>query len=338
MFLELEFEELENAFDLELEQVTEISDGGYDRGYAEAMEETEAEATIQEDLLAQVSEALENKVSGYERGKKEGFAEALDKRTDLVATENGEYTPSEDSTGFKSVVVNVPSKVAQIVDRTVREITEEDLEGVTRIGDYAFCSSRLSSISIPSSVTSIGSFAFQNCASLKNVTIPSSVTSIGGNSFETCNNLPRIVIPNSVISIDGSAFLNCGILAEVIFEENSQLTTIGSYNFASCSKLTNITIPEGVTKIGNYALGNNYLMEWISLPSSLKEIGSYAMRSCHKMTTVTIKATTPPTLGTNALNNCKALEKIIVPIGCGDAYKAATNWSAHADIIVEGDV
>jgi hypothetical protein len=37
MFLELEFEELENAFDLELEQVTEISDGGYDRGYAEGL-------------------------------------------------------------------------------------------------------------------------------------------------------------------------------------------------------------------------------------------------------------------------------------------------------------
>ncbi len=124
MYLDFEFEELDNSFELEFEQVTEVSDGGFELGYEEAQKEIAPEVDLQGDLLEQVATALETKVSGYERGKKEGFAEALDKRTDLVATANGEYTPSEDSTGFKSVNVNVP--FVPIAEKTINFV---DLDG-----------------------------------------------------------------------------------------------------------------------------------------------------------------------------------------------------------------
>ena len=81
---------------------------------------------------------------------------------------------------------------------------------VTSIGDYAFSScDSLSEIVIPSSVTSIGDSAFSNCDSLSEIVIPSSVTSIGDWAFSFCSSLSEIVIPSSVTSIGDSAFYNC---------------------------------------------------------------------------------------------------------------------------------
>ena len=64
-----------------------------------------------------------------------------------------------------------------------------------RINDYAFydCSS-LASVTIPDSVTSIGSSAFYNCSGLTSVTIPDSVTSIGDYAFTGCNSLTAVYI------------------------------------------------------------------------------------------------------------------------------------------------
>ena len=81
---------------------------------------------------------------------------------------------------------------------------------VTSIGDYAFSScDSLSEIVIPSSVTSIGDSAFSNCDSLSEIVIPSSITSIGDWAFSFCSSLSEIVIPSSVTSIGDCAFYNC---------------------------------------------------------------------------------------------------------------------------------
>ena len=81
---------------------------------------------------------------------------------------------------------------------------------VTSIGDYAFSScDSLSEIGIPSSVTSIGDSAFSSCDSLSEIVIPSSITSIGDWAFSFCSSLSEIVIPSSVTSIGDCAFYNC---------------------------------------------------------------------------------------------------------------------------------
>ena len=83
-------------------------------------------------------------------------------------------------------------------------------DGVTTIDTWAFndCKS-LTSIEIPSSVTTIGVGAFFNCTGLTSIKIPNSVTSISTSTFECCAGLTSIEIPSSVTSIGEDAFWGC---------------------------------------------------------------------------------------------------------------------------------
>src|SRR5450755_780947 len=72
---------------------------------------------------------------------------------------------------------------------------------VTSIGADAFDSSTMTSVSIPSSITNIGNFAFYYCYNLPSITIPGSVTSIGVELFEYCSSLTNVTFGNGVTSI-----------------------------------------------------------------------------------------------------------------------------------------
>ena len=175
--------------------------------------------------------------------------------------------------------------------------------GATKIHDYAFIRVNITSVTIPSSVTSIGSFAFSNCSNLTSITIPESVTSIGSyafyycsslesvnlpegitainsSTFYGCSSLTNITIPESVTSIGSSAFDGCSSLETVTFGENSQLASIGSYAFSSCTSLTSITIPDSVTSIEKYAFYYCSSLTSITIPDSVTSIGRFAFYNC----------------------------------------------------------
>ena len=73
-------------------------------------------------------------------------------------------------------------------------------------------------LTIPDSVTSIGSYAFYGCSSLTSITIPDSVTSIGSYAFYGCTGLTSVTIGNGVTSIGSMVFAYCYELLSVTFE------------------------------------------------------------------------------------------------------------------------
>lgn len=166
-------------------------------------------------------------------------------------------------------------------------------------------------------ITEIREKAFYSCTALAYITIPNTVTSIGNETFYKSSNLKSIeILSNSITSIPQYFCYNCGSLNSVNIPDS--VTKIGMYAFNSCSKLSNITIPANVTKIETYGLG----------------CGSYFDK-----VTFTFLGTTPPTLqSTSSLTNLTSLNKIIVPVGSGEAYRTATNWTNFADYIEEAAV
>ncbi len=124
---------------------------------------------------------------------------------------------------------------------------------VKSIDSYAFeCCNNLTSITIGNNVTSIGYGAFINCNYITSIKIPNSVTSIGDFAFYTCENLKSVTIGNGVTSISKSAFAACGSLTSITIPNS--VTSIGDSAFWECSRLKSITIPNSVTSIGNEAL------------------------------------------------------------------------------------
>lgn len=91
---------------------------------------------------------------------------------------------------------------------------------------------------IPSSVTYICDYAFDECAGLTSVTIPNSITSIGDGAFAGCSGLTSIAVPNSVTSILSATFRSCDRLASITIPNS--ITMIGSYAFQDCTKLKDI--------------------------------------------------------------------------------------------------
>lgn len=109
------------------------------------------------------------------------------------------------------------------------------------IGNYAFSGcSGLTSLILPSNVTSIGYSAFYGCIRLTSLTLPSSVTSIGSSAFEACYGLFSLTLPSSVTEIGESAFRGCSGLTSLTLP--SSVTSIGKSAFEGCSGLTSIYV------------------------------------------------------------------------------------------------
>ena len=258
----------------------------------------------------------------------------------------------------------IPDSVTSIGDgafwgcSSLTSITIPD--GVTSIGNTAFSGcSGLTSVTIPNSVTSIGYETFEDCSGLTSVTIPNSVTSIGPRAFDNCSGLTSVTIPSGVTSIEQSVFSGCSGLTRVTipdsvtiiemwaFEYCSSLTSITIPNsvtiierdaFSGCG-VTSITIPDSVTSIGDSAFWGCKGLTSATIGNGVTSIGKHAFLACSKLTTVSVLATTPPTLGSDVFNNYAnlnpALTQIIVPAGCGEAYKTDANWSKYAKYIIE---
>ena len=123
-----------------------------------------------------------------------------------------------------------------------------------KLGNYVFydCSG-LTSLTIPSSVTSIGYYAFKGCSGLTSLTIPSSVTKIGYYAFKGCSGLTSLTIPSSVISISDYAFEGCSgltsiyVYAKYVYTKNLPEFGFNGYNvFNRCdAKNCTVYVPKG---------------------------------------------------------------------------------------------
>ena len=181
-------------------------------------------------------------------------------------------------------------------------------KNVTSIGDLAFLSIGLTSVTIPDSVTSIGGKAFENCISLTSVTIGASVTSIGDLAFEDCHSLTNVTIGTSVTSIGNEAFKECTTLTNVTIPDS--VTSIGSEVFRNCLSLTSVSIGTSVTSIGSEAFEGCKSLTSVTIPGSVTSIGRQAFKDCAGLTSVTIPDSVT-SIEDEAFEDCTSLISVI---------------------------
>lgn len=206
-------------------------------------------------------------------------------------------------------------------------------EGTTKIRNCAFQNACFSAITIPSSVTEIGDFAFADNICLKEIVIPSSVQTFGGMVFGFCQNLTAVTFENSAItSIGTDVFDGCGALKEVKLPD--ALTSLPSGTFSSCGSLETITIPSGVTSLGNNCFHSCKSLKTITIPASVTNIGRDCFSYISGLTYMRFEGTTPPELdsfeGFNAsLGSSAYTWPIYVPCSAVEAYRTAWPYYAH---------
>ena len=194
------------------------------------------------------------------------------------------------------------------------------------IGDYAFIDcSGLTSLTLPSSVTTICKDAFSSCSGLTSLTLPSSVSSIDAYAFYGCKNLKEC---NCLLDSDLETYLarthdywTSIPVDEIKYYHNGQELTkleipsgvdkIGSYSFYKGVNLTSLTLPSSVTTIGYNAFYGCSSLTSLTLPSSVSSIGASAFYGCSSLTSLTLPSSVS-SIGASAFYGCSGLTSIYV--------------------------
>lgn len=230
---------------------------------------------------------------------------------------------------------------------------------VKSIGVYCFenCSAMNKAI-IGSGVETINKYVFTGCASLPELTIPKSISSIADYAFSDCAGLKKFVIedrettlklgsngrnplfadcPLDYVYIGGdisystsssygySPFYRNTSLREVVITDKE--TEISANEFYGCTNLQNFTVGDGVTTFGDWAFSGCSSLKKLSFGSQLKTIGKEAFSDCVNVTKLISHASTPPTCGSQALDDINKWECTLqVPQQSLAAYQAADQW------------
>lgn len=189
---------------------------------------------------------------------------------------------------------------------------------VTTIGDDAFARcTGLTSVTIPTSITSIGDNVFYMCANLATVNFnATNCESVGSNTWAGCSSFTTLNLGNTVTRIPTNGFQGATQLASVTIPK--KVHTIGDYAFNGCTSLANVSIANNsvLTTIAQYAFQSCSNLATINLPNTLASIGNFAFDGCSSLQSTTELQLLPSaleTIGDYAFQNASTLAYIHIP-------------------------
>ena len=182
---------------------------------------------------------------------------------------------------------------------------------ITSIEKYAFSSNSLTSLSLTGNVQKIGDYAFANCTSLTSLSLTGNIQKIGDHAFDSCSSLNTVTLPKSLTSIGSYAFDSCTSLDSI--EIPGKVTEIGDCAF-HLSGLTSVKIDEGVQSTGADMFNGCAKLTTVTFPESLTTIADGSFASCSDLNHVNIPASVT-CIGNSAFSNCTSLSEITLQDG-----------------------
>lgn len=181
---------------------------------------------------------------------------------------------------------------------------------VTAVADSAFAQNgKLTGITLPSSVTTVGTRSFYNCTYLAYVDMPG-VTSIGEYAFQSCASLEELTLPDGLTSIPQYAFSYCRRLQRVTF--GSQLTQIGQSAFSDCNSLEAVELTGNVQSVGESAFANCTALSAVTLGDNVSYLGASAFRMCTSLERLTLGKNIG-NIASYTFSGCTSLTAVTMP-------------------------
>lgn len=169
------------------------------------------------------------------------------------------------------------------------------------------------------------------CHTVRKMSIPSSVTKIGYYAFSKCTNLTSIELPSGVTKIDRYAFSKCTNLSSLTLP--SGVKEIWFSTFEGCKSLTSVTLPSGVERIGDSAFNGCESLRSITLPFNLKDIGRNTFRGCTGLTSIYAFMEKPCTIYETTFDSeTKINATLYVPKGSLLDYWDDNQWKKFMNI------
>lgn len=137
-------------------------------------------------------------------------------------------------------------------------------------------------------ITYTGLNSFNGCPNLTSVSLPSTLDTIGCQSFYQCTALTSVNIPYGVRRLENFVFTYCTSLSNVTLP--STLEYMGNYTFTRCPIKT-LTIPDKITEIPGVMCDGCKNLTSVTLPAGLKSVGSGAFNSCTSLKDVYFRGT-----------------------------------------------
>lgn len=293
------------------------------------------------------------KMMDYGDHKKPEYAPLYEQIDNIVIGEGVTYIGNEAFLGMQAKNIALSDTITELGSFSLsnNEITALDLKNVVTIGKAAiYQNETLKSIVIPSTVETIGDYAFDLCVDLESVDtsgatslvsighsafvataissfyIPATVTSLGTGIFVECYGLPAVDVDPAntkyvdvegvVYDIDMKTVIQYpSAKVSALYEIPDTVTSIAKAAFATASKIGAVTIPNTVTVIPDAAFQKCLALKSIKIPDTVTSIGVFAFSDCQGIESIDFSDTTVlRSIGEGAfLDNIK-LKTVEIPV------------------------